>query len=271
MNDTVQKLQLEIETKKERIIEEKMEKKNVKILGGKIAKMQDLGYKVLDKELNIEMMLKKEEKQREALEYRKLAKKIKLEKKKKRCMDKKIKEKELEEKKLLDIREAKSEIKKEKKDLQLDIELKRVELKRTIAYMRRRAKRKRAELEQSLQRVRAQMAGSAIKANKIGNIELCRRGKKSKKERLNYCDANFITDYIMNSDCKDEEQFCYICCENEFGNMFLVKREECYDMCDESSKPGKKKKASSTKITDGKWVWVKKKTPKVPTIRAIIS
>jgi len=133
--------------------------------------------------------------------------------------------------------------------------------------MRRRAKRKRAELEQRLQRVRAKMTGNAIKANKMGNIEQCRKGKRTEAERKNYCDANFITDYIRNSDCKDVEQFCYICCEYEFGNVFLVKREECYDMCDESPK---KKADQGTDIKDGKWVWVKKGDSKVPKIKDII-
>jgi len=199
---------------------------------------------------------------------RNLVKKIGLEKKKKDCMDKKIKEKELEEKKLLDIREAKSEIKKEKKEIQLDVELKRAELKRTIAFMRRRAKRKRSALENQLQLLRAKMTGNAIKANKAGSIPICRKGKKSAKAKDSYCDASFLTDYIKNTDCKDPEQFCYICCENEFGNMFLVKREECYDMCDEVTKPGKKK--SGKKITDGKWVWMKKST-KAHKIKAIIN
>ena len=119
--------------------------------------------------------------------------------------------------------------------------------------MRRKAKRKRAELEQQLQTIKAKMAANAIKANKMGKISNCRKGKSSQKERNNYCDANFIDDFIKNSDCKAEDQFCYICCENEFGNMFLRKREKCYDMCDESKK-GRTKKGT-TKITDGKWIW----------------
>jgi hypothetical protein len=229
----------------------------VRILGGRIKKMEDLGFKVINKELNIEMLLKKEEKQREALETKNLLKKIKLEKKKKECLDKKIKEREMEDKKLLDEREASAEIKKKKKELSFDIELKRAELKRQIEFMRRRQKRKRAELEQKLQLIKAKMAGDAMKANKMGKISNCRRGKKSQKERTNYCDANFIDDFMKNSDCKVEDQFCYICCENEFGNMFLRKRESCYDMCDETNKKGKKK-GNTVKITDGRWVWTKK-------------
>lgn len=28
------------------------------------------------------------------------------------------------------------------------------------------------------------------------------------------------------------DDFCYICCENEFGRMHQDKREDCYVMCD---------------------------------------
>lgn len=256
MADKLGQLQADIEHKKERILEEQMRAKNVRILGGRVKKMEDLGFKVLNKELNIEMLLKKEEKQREAMETRNLLAKIKKEKKKKECMDKKIKERELEDKKLLDEREASTEIKKKKKELSLDVELKRAELKRQIAFMRRRHKRKQAELEQRLQLIKAKMASNAMRANKMGKISNCRRGLKSQKERNNYCDANFIDDFIKNTDCKVPDQFCYICCENEFGNMFLRKREQCYDMCDSNGKKGKPKKG--VKITDGRWVWVKK-------------
>ena len=37
--------------------------------------------------------------------------------------------------------------------------------------------------------------------------------------------------------------------------MFLRKREQCYDMCDESKKGPKK--SGTSKITEGKWVWAK--------------
>jgi len=49
--------------------------------------------------------------------------------------------------------------------------------------------------------------------------------------------------------------------------MFLVKREECYDMCDEAPK----KANTGTNVTDGKWVWVKKGDSKIPKIKDIIS
>jgi len=34
---------------------------------------------------------------------------------------------------------------------------------------------------------------------------------------------------------ENREDFCYICCENEFGKMHQDKREKCYTMCDNYS------------------------------------
>jgi len=31
----------------------------------------------------------------------------------------------------------------------------------------------------------------------------------------------------MMLDCKEEESFCWVCCENEFGSIFLKDRKKC--------------------------------------------
>ena len=47
--------------------------------------------------------------------------------------------------------------------------------------------------------------------------------------------------------CKtEEEDFCYLCCETEFGDMHMDKRQQCYDtIC-----------KVKTEVNDGRWVWV---------------
>ena len=34
-------------------------------------------------------------------------------------------------------------------------------------------------------------------------------------------------------DCHNEERFCSVCCENEFGDLFLTLREICINNCNE--------------------------------------
>jgi len=47
-------------------------------------------------------------------------------------------------------------------------------------------------------------------------------------------------------ECKDPDQFCSICCENEIGEYHTDEREDCLDMC---SHPDKKDDT-------GTWYWV---------------
>jgi len=53
-----------------------------------------------------------------------------------------------------------------------------------------------------------------------------------------------LTIIFLISIAKNDENFCYLCCENEFGTNFYNERNGCYDMCDgkKSKKKIKKKK-----------------------------
>jgi len=55
-----------------------------------------------------------------------------------------------------------------------------------------------------------------------------------------------VTDYIKNMNCKEKDSFCYTCCENEFGDMYMKDREKCYKMCDNKGKTKIKKRWKGT-------------------------
>lgn len=47
---------------------------------------------------------------------------------------------------------------------------------------------------------------------------------------------NFKEDYDRLNDCKNNSaDFCYTCCENEFGRIYEDLRDKCYQRCDEFS------------------------------------
>jgi hypothetical protein len=48
----------------------------------------------------------------------------------------------------------------------------------------------------------------------------------------------------LNKDCKDPENFCMMCCENEIGLKFIDARNACIKKCGEKNHKG------------GNWVWV---------------
>ena len=237
---------------KEKVVQRKIKEKDLEIMSSKIANSQNMGFQVLSKELNIEDLITKEEKDREELERKNLLDKIKREKKKKECLEKKIKYKRLEGEREIKKSAFSSEISKIKKDMALNIEIKRAELKKKIILLRRRASRRRASLEQQLLKVKSKMSQELMSANKKGLIKNCKKGNKNQRERVAYCNANFIADFIKNTECKEKDGFCYMCCENEFGDMFIKLRDKCYNMCDGKQSNSNKKSKKSSK---GKWIW----------------
>jgi len=52
------------------------------------------------------------------------------------------------------------------------------------------------------------------------------------------------------NDCKNPNQYCYICCENEFGETHADEREKCFEKC-----AGLNSESSDDK-SQGNWVWV---------------
>jgi len=90
------------------------------------------------------------------------------------------------------------------------------------------------------------MAGELMQANKLGDWRTCKKARTDKKGMLGYCNVNFTDDFSKNAECKDPENFCYVCCENEYGNMYLQRRDKCYTMCDELAKKD---------LNNGEWVW----------------
>lgn len=161
------------------------------------------------------------------------------------------------------------------------IEESRLKLKKSIQQIKLKAKTKRQGLSQKLKQIRSKMSKEIMLANKNGSIDTCRRGRKDMDYRENYCNKSFVDDWTRNSDCKSDD-YCYICCENEFGAMYVTQRDNCYKMCD--YKPKKKKvtaphnstpksmraNISSEKPKDkahkptgtGRWVWAPKEKTK---------
>jgi hypothetical protein len=227
-----QDLQAKIINKREKKIMKKVIKANKKVARGKVMKTENMGLAVMGKEMELEKLIKKEEKKRENRQMKKLKKIMKKEKKKATCLKKSIKRRQLDTQILLEKREAEKEINHVKEEIKMAVQMKRNEMKRQISLMRKRSRRRRAALETKINRFRSKMALRIMETNRCGDIEHCIKGKKSPSQRDTYCNTNFVDDYLKNYDCKTEDSFCYMCCENEFGYNFYDKREECYDMCD---------------------------------------
>lgn len=173
-------------------------------------------------------------------------KKFRHEKKKKECLEKILKQREDEDEKTREKMEIQSEIKKLKAQAIRQVRKKRMDLKAKLQDIKRKVLRKNRMIEQRIQRIRGTMTSELIQANRMGDWRLCKAARNNKNKMVDYCNANFVDNYNKNLECRDPENFCYVCCENEYGNMYLQRRDRCYTMCDELSK---------TDFNGGEWVW----------------
>ena len=129
-------LKADLANDKQEIINKKTKERDLNIMSKKIQKTQDLGYKVLGKELNIEALITKEEQEKEQLDIKNLLLKIQKEKSKRKCLVKNIKLKKLEREINIDKSGISKEISSIKKDIAENVEIKRAEMKRRIQLMK---------------------------------------------------------------------------------------------------------------------------------------
>jgi len=223
---------MDINKKKEKFIKQQMlvnSNNNYKL---KVMKTQNLGLKAIQKELQLENLIKNEEKQKEEQEIASLLKKIQEEKEKEACLKTTIQARDLDAEIINERRAAENEVKEIQVEVLKQVELKRIKMKKMIEMMRAKARLRKSALEAELNSLRNKMAEEMLKAGKNGDLQKCKRGKIDNDFRDSYCDTIYIDDFVTNGDCKTDENFCYMCCESEFGNMHIDRRESCYNMCD---------------------------------------
>jgi hypothetical protein len=265
MKKKVSQLRLAMINKKRQQVQEQILVENMP--GGqnyklKVNKAQDVTFKAMEKEMSLEQMLKSEEKQKEEEEISTLISKIEQEKEKAKCLENNIQEKELDEMFTAEQKEADVEVEHMKDDAVKKIKFKRGELMKKLEEMKNKARVRKSQLESELSSVRKQMAGNLLRASKQGDITKCTKGIKDIDFRVEYCDTNFNDDFIQNVDCKRDEDFCNICCETEFGNIHMDKRESCYNMCELAPQQQETRPENTTateeKKESGHYVWAAK-------------
>jgi len=131
---------------------------------------------------------------------------------------------------------AELEIMRIKDEAKKEVEQKRQALRNKIADIRKLANRRKKLIENDITTIRGQMARNLMDANKNGDQSKCKNAYGVEEKINYYCNANVVDDFQKNDACKDPTSFCYVCCETEFGNMVMDKRDKCYDMCDALAK-----------------------------------
>merc|ERR1740139_1406288 len=124
---------------KEEKIKSQMNKSASSSYKSKIVNTQNMGLKAIQKEMQLENLIRNEEKQKEEIEVAAIAQKISAEKDKAACLDHNIKERALDASALTDKRSAENEIKDIKHEAVTQVKMKRGKMKKLIAMMRAKA------------------------------------------------------------------------------------------------------------------------------------
>lgn len=221
-----------IEEQKEQIVKQSEEDEEVK-LTAKVDKARETSLMAIQKEEKLEQLMEKEEESKEEEDVEELTQQVEQEKHKEECLMKAIKEKQLEDQ--FNIAKTKTDetIKKIAEQTKKEILIKRLQIKKKIAEMRKRNERRKSALRSQIMNIRTVVAQKIGLAAKVGNIDKCFNPSERNIMVANkYCDENFAMDYNKYSECNQESSFCYICCENEFGDLHLAERDKCYNKCD---------------------------------------
>ena len=242
----VEQANLDIVEEKSKLINEKLKKKESKDINVQMQKTNQMALQAIQKELTLEEMIKREEEEREQVAEREILQEIDSEKHKHDCLVKAIKEKELEDQYNIKNQQDEKQLQKIRDSAAKEVIIKRSELKSAVLKMRKKALRKKAQLAQQLQAVRYQMANDMNNLYKDGKTENCVNALKDDQGRSAYCEVSFPDDYVKLTNCKNEEDFCVLCCENEFGDMHMDKRQNCIDTLCAPKPPSEE---------TGRWVW----------------
>ena len=247
--EKVSEAKIDIVRERQQAIKQAVEKNDEILLEKKVQGTQTITLQAVQKELQLEDLLEKEEKQKEEIETEEITQKIEEEKKKDECLNKMIQQRELEDQYNLSRQESEKQIEKLKEEAKQEIIIKRNLMKTKINNMRKKNERRKNMLMQKLMSVRTTMASKMQKASKAGSKTVCQNAKADQNSINAYCENNFYDNFYKLVDCKDMSNFCYSCCENEFGDVHVAERDDCYDMCDGKSK------TVEQKSDKGKWIW----------------
>jgi hypothetical protein len=247
MKEKMEEAKKDLLQEREEMIKKKMRDKDEDTGFSIIKKTNQVAQQAIIKEENLEEMIEKEEEEKEKRDEEMILKQIESEKKKNDCIKKAIKEREIENQYQIKTSETQKEVESIKQDAMKEVLEKRNKLKQKINEMRKKAQRKSQALKAKLLNMKMSMAQEMTDIYKKGDHNRCSNAMKDDQSRQNYCTANF-SDIIMYSQCRDNEDFCTLCCEHEFGEMHMDKRNECIKTLCEAPK-------ADAEESKGRWVW----------------
>ena len=227
----------------------KEEKEQMVVL---VKKTNGIALQAIQKELNLEAMIQKEEEEKIEREKGEIIANIEKERKKKQCVLNAIRERELENQYNLHASEAQKTIQSIKKETAQQVLIRRNALNGKLRLIRQKAEREKNKLKQKLQGVRNSIADEIGNKYKKGDINKCLIAMENTKHRNDYCIAHFAEDLSDLQYCRDTTEFCNFCCDSEISEMYTKDRQDCYTkVCNAIPLP---RRGDITDLS-GKWVF----------------
>jgi len=253
----LQKQNFEMETDKVEAANETLSEETNNKVFKVIKETQKGGLKALDREIMIENLIKRDETKKEELEEKRIMLQLEAEKNKNKLITNQIKEKELDTEFRAESLQAEGDIKEAKDEITQQIEVNRNQLKSQIDEIRKEARKRRETLKTKVKKLKSKISQKLMKANKSGDKAKCLKGITDESTRENYCNTQHSDDYLENSYCKEADNYCYSCCDSEFGLLMAGQRDDCYDECDKTrdalEKAAAKKQEKPAKPNTFQW------------------
>jgi hypothetical protein len=223
----MEKIKEDMNNEKLALITEKNKENEISKQAAIMAQTTKIALEAMKKEAKMEDLIKKEEQLKEEANIKSLEEQIEKEEKKEENLKTCIKQKELESETILATQEEAKRIAQIQKEAAQKLLESRDKLKLSLNDMKKKSSQKESKLKAKLMQIRAKIASETTNAYKKGDTEKCKPGIKSKTDRVAYCDANYSTNYTGYLKCTDETDYCYACCESEFGQMYIDLRKQC--------------------------------------------
>lgn len=216
---------------KSKVITDKLEKKFNMEKTDSVNDTQKDVLKAINREIDIEELIRKEEMLRTQERIKSKMDEFKHEEKKKEKLEEALTKQQESQTTVVSNLKTQQNILEIKKEAEKDVQSRREALKQKIQKIRLLADRRTRIIQQKINIIRNKMTRTVVEAAKNGDQDICKRSSLKQELMNSYCDENLIDDYAKNAECKTSDNFCFSCCDNEFGQANVTGKENCYQYC----------------------------------------
>ena len=205
--------------------------KHEKRLEGQLQKQSSLAMQAMMKEMKYEKLAIAEELNREKLTESNLLLDLQSEREKQNCVDRDLLSK-MDQGTFYGMNQDwEQKMDKLRAQTMESVSSARKRIQERLDAIRKTFEERRNAMAKRIMEVRANTANEVMNENRVGSKGKCKPSTENDK-KIEYCNENFEGREELKEDCmRNSVDFCYVCCENEFGGMYEDNRESCFGEC----------------------------------------